>query len=81
MIIDFDEEKRARRRVALLEEMFTRAHDQLRRLRFGAEGVFVVLKSPGSDGKFDYQFVQEGISHEELTDILKRIATPLTLPK
>lgn len=80
-ILDFGDEKRARRKLALLEDLFLEAHQTLRNLRFAADGMFIVLKSPGSNGKPHYQFVQEGMSNEELADILKRISTPLTLPK
>ena len=81
MIIDFGEEKRVRRHCAALDALFTEAHQALRNLRLSAEGVFVVLKSPGQDGKPRYQFVREGISNEEMADILRRITTPLTLPE
>jgi len=81
MIVDFGDEKRARRKLALLDDLFIQAHQALRNLRFSADGMFIVLKSPGTDGKPHYQFVQEGISHEEMADILKRITTPLTLPE
>lgn len=81
MIIDFGEEKRLRRRAAALDALLAEAHQALRNLRLSAEGAFVVLKSPGQDGKPFYQFVQEGISNEELADILKRITTPLTIPE
>jgi len=81
MIVDFGAEKQIRRRAAALNELLTEAHQALRNLRFSAEGVFVVLKSPGRDGKPFYQFVQDGITNEEMADILKRITTPLTFPK
>lgn len=81
MIVDFGEEKRVRRRYAALDALLTEAHQEFRNLRLSAEGVFIVLKSPGQDGKPCYQFVQEGVSNEELADVLKRITTPLTIPK
>ena len=79
MIIDFGEEKRLRRRCAALDALLTEAHQALRNLRLSAEGVFVVLKSTDRDDKPYYQFVQEGISNEELAVVIKRITTPLTV--
>jgi len=80
-IYDFGEEKRVRRRYAVLDALFTEAHAALHRLWFSAEGAFIVLKSPGADGQPYYQFIQEGISGEELAEILRRIGLPLTLPE
>jgi hypothetical protein len=66
VIIDFDEEKRARRRVATLDDLITNAHQALRNLRFRATGVFVVIKSTDGDEPPALQYVQEGVTQEEL---------------
>src|SRR6266550_7889772 len=57
MIIDFGEEKKRRRRYATLNDLMAEAMQTLRHVGVHAEGIFFVMKVPGSDGP-QYQYLQ-----------------------
>ncbi len=69
MIIDFGEEKKRRRRYATLNDLMAEAMQHLRHVGVHAEGIFFVMKVPGSDGP-QYQYLQEGFTPWDLENLL-----------
>ena len=75
MIIDFGEEKRLRRHVAFLQELFTEAQASLRHSKLNAEGVFIVLKVATYEGPPTLQYIQEGVTKEDLERVITEAFT------
>ncbi len=72
-IIDLSEARRLRERAARLDELVCELHQALRINRLSVLGLFAVLKFPGANGEPYFEYVQDGITSEDIAKMLSKI--------
>lgn len=75
-VTNFGDEKRRRRHAALLDDLFTEAHQALRNARMAVDGVFIVVKTMGADGVANYNYTLEGITLCDLNTLVEKLNPP-----
>ena len=73
MIIDFGEEKKRRRRYTALDGLMSEAHQHLRNIGMDAEGILVIIKSPGSNGSSNLNYLEDGMTRWDLETLVKKL--------